>query len=738
YNRLIRGGSSADAISWYSRMLLDGVAPDRYTFPYLLSACSKTSNPIDGAQLHASAVKLGFRRDVFVANSFVFYYGDLGDLERARKVFDEMPEKNVVSWTSLISSYTKSDRHREAVSAFVEMTEGNDAGIEPNEITTATVISACAKLRDLDSGERVLNSVAGGIPDSPAVANAVANMYMRCGAAEKARKLFDETPERDAILYNTMISNYVKLGEADEALEILRGMIRSGRPRPDRVTLLAAIAAAPEARIGMEFHGYASRNGLLPHPGISNALVDMYGRLNRPDLAHKVFDQMPIRTRVSWNSLLSCHARNGDFASATEVFSQMPQRNIVSWNTMISSLVQHGFFPEAIGMFRKVQREGTITPDETTMVSVASACGHMGALGSAKWVYRYVEKNGIIRRNVRLETALVDMFARCGETQLALEVFRRMPERDVSAWTAAIGAMAKEGNGEAAVAIFREMIEQKFPPDAVVFSALLTACSHSGLVKQGMNAFRDMKKIYGLTPKIIHYGCVVDLLGRAGLLSEALDFISDMPMEPNAAIWRAFLAACRIHKNEEMATTAAERMAKSDSEEVEVQILLSNIYASVGKWDDVAKVRKHMKRNCTKKTIPGSSSIEVNGAVHEFTTDDDSHQENELLNSMLREMYSRVSDAGYFPDLNSVLHDVDEDEKQCLLSKHSEKVAIAFGLLCSCKGVAIRVVKNLRICSDCHSFAKTVSKVYRREIVIRDNNRFHFFRQGSCSCNDYW
>ncbi|KAI3469604.1 hypothetical protein Pfo_026267 [Paulownia fortunei] len=738
YNSLIRGNSIAgafhEAILLYVDMLIDGVEPDNYTFPFVLSACAKSLRFYEGIQFHGSVVKMGYHSDVFVSNSLIYYYGECGETDSARKVFDEMCERNVVSWTSLICGYARRDWHQEAVSLFFKMVE---EGIEPNEVTMVSVISACAKLGDRDLGERVLDYVGeSGLTFNAVMVNALVDMYMKCGAADKARQLFDECADRNLVLYNTLMSNYVKLGKVKEALAIFCEMLDVG-PKPDRVTMLSVITSSAELRdfcFGMQCHAYVLRNGLESWDSIVNSLIDMYTKSGRQEWACRVFDQMSNKTTVSWNSLLAGFARNGDVESAQGVFSVMPERDIVSWNTMIGALVQESFFRDAIELFHSMQNEG-IMADEVTMVSVASACGYLGALDLAKWTYNYIKKYGI-HCNMLLSTSLVDMFARCGDPQSAMKVFSTMKERDVSAWTAAIGAMAMEGNGERALELFHEMLRQGVVPDVVVFSGVLTACSHTGLVKEGMHIFNSMKE-HGITPHIVHYGCIVDLLGRAGLLVEALDFINSMPMEPNGAIWSAFLGACRIHKNEKMATHAAEMITKSASDKTGIQVLLSNIYASAGKWGDVAKVRMHMKEKGMKK-IPGSSSIEVNGVVHEFTSGDESHPENALTASMLQEINCRLRDAGYAPDLTNVLLDIDEEEKEFLLSRHSEKLAIAFGLISSGQGVPVRVVKNLRMCLDCHSFAKMVSKVYNREIVIRDNNRFHFFQQGLCSCRDYW
>ncbi|XP_031264122.1 pentatricopeptide repeat-containing protein At3g22690-like [Pistacia vera] len=739
YNSLIRGFScirlGVEAILLYVELVTFGMLPDKYTLPFVLSACTKSSAYSEGLQVHGATIKMGFAGDLFVENSLIHFYGECGEIDDGRKVFDEMSERNVVSWTSLICAYARKDLAKEAVDLFFEMLE---EGIRPNSVTMVCVISACAKLQDLDLGERVCAYIGElGMKVNTLMMNALVDMYMKCGAVDTAKRLFYECKDRNLVLCNTIMSNYVGLGMPREALAILDEMLIQGL-RPDRVSMLSAISASAQLGdllCGKRCHGYVLRNGLEGRDNICNSMIDMYMKCGEQELACLIFDRISNKGIVSWNSLIAGFVRNGDLESARKLFGEMPESDLVSWNTILCALMQESMFEEAIEFFRQMQSEG-INADRITMVGVASACGYLGALDLAKWIYTFIEKKGIYS-DMRLGTALVDMFARCGDPQSAMQVFDRMEKRDVSAWTAAIGAKAMEGNGEQAVKLFNKMLRQGVKPDDIAFVEVLTACSHGGLVEKGWNLFRSMKEIHGISPQIVHYGCMVDLLGRAGLLVDALDLIKSMPMEPNDVIWGSLLAACRTHQNVDMAAYAAERITELASDKSGIHVLLSNIYASAGKWSNVARVRLHMKERGVRK-VPGSSSIEVYGKVHEFTSGDESHPEMTSISSMLHELNCRFRDAGHVPDLTNVLLDVDEQEKEYLLSHHSEKLALAFGLISTSQRMPIRVVKNLRMCSDCHSFAKLVSKIYEREIIIRDNNRFHFFQRGVCSCNDYW
>nr|UPT49141.1 pentatricopeptide repeat protein AaPPR612 [Agave angustifolia] len=607
-----------------------------------------------------------------------------------------------------------------------------------NSVTVACVVLACAKLQYLESGDRTCAHVAdSGIGFNMHLVNSLVDMYMKCMQVEKAERLFNECVDRNIVLFNTMVTNYARLGLANQALALFNEMLGFG-PRPDRVTVVGAVSASAllgELKFGRRLHGYIIRNGLASWEAVSNSVIDMYMKCGDPDSAFSVFELMTNRTEVSWNTIINGCIRNGDFDLACRYFDIMPIRDLFSWNTMISALVQVSWFEEAILLFRAMQRAG-LKPDIVTMVSISSACGYLGALDLAKWVYAYIDKKRIMW-NVKLGTALVDMFAKCGDSKSAMKIFNEMPVKDVSAWTAAIGAMAVEGNGKKALELFNQMVEEGVKPDSVAFVGVLTAFSHGGFVKEGRQFFHSMTEVYGFSPEVVHYGCMVDLLGRAGLLREAQTLIENMTLEPDDVIWGALLAASRIHHHLELAEFAAKKVLELAPERSGIHVLLSNVYASAGKWEDVARVRLDLKDKGIRK-LPGSSLIDIDREIHEFTSSDESHPKMATIAKMVDEMSERLSMSGHVPDLANVLMDVDEDEKKFLLSRHSEKMAVAFGLISTSRGVPIHVVKNLRICGDCHEFMKLVSGIYSREITIRDNNRFHYFREGKCSCNDYW
>ncbi|KAK6913971.1 Pentatricopeptide repeat [Dillenia turbinata] len=413
-NSLIRGysfvGLGYEAMLIYAKMVAEGILGDKYTYPFVLSGCTKNMAFYEGVQLHGSIVKMGLEKDAYVQNSLIHFYCECGDIVDGRKVFAGMSERNVVSWTSLICGYGRRDLPSKAVSLFFEMVE---AVIRPNEVTMVCVVSACAKLQDLGLAERLCAYIReSGVLLNTHMVNALVDMYMKCGATDNAKRLFDECAAKNLVLYNTLLSNYEQQGLAREALVVLNEMLQEGM-QPDRVTMLSAISASAQLGdiyTGRCCHGYILRNGLEGWDSVCNAIIDMYMKCGQQDRAFRVFDNMKNKSVVSWNSLIAGLLRNGDVVRALELFNNVPETDLVSWNTIISGLVQEGSYEEAIEQFRMMQAE-KMKADRVTMVAVASACGYLGFLGLARWIHAYIDRNQI-EVDLRLNTALIDMYAR--------------------------------------------------------------------------------------------------------------------------------------------------------------------------------------------------------------------------------------------------------------------------------------------------------------------------------------
>ncbi|KAJ6966062.1 pentatricopeptide repeat-containing protein [Populus alba x Populus x berolinensis] len=428
-------------------------------------------------------------------------------------------------------------------------------------------------------------------------------------------------------------------------------------------------------------------------------------------------------------------ALSPSFSYAHQIFSHMPNKNVRSWTSMISGFVQCGKPKEAIDLFMKLEDEA-VRPNEVTVVSVLAACADLGDLDLGRSVHEYSTKSGF-ERNVHVCNTLIDMYVKCGCLENARRVFYEMEERTVVSWSAMIAGLAMHGQAEEALCLFSEMIKLGVKPNGVTFIGLLHACSHMGLIDEGRRFFASMTADYGVIPQIEHYGCVVDLFSRAGLLEEAREFILSMPIKPNGVVWGALLGGCKVHKNIDLAEEAIKHLSELDPLNDGYYVVISNIYAEAERWEDAARVRKLMKDRGVKKTS-GWSSITVNGVVHEFVAGDQTHPQAEDICKIWDKLLVKMKRRGYAPNTSVVLLDVEEKEKEKFLYRHSEKLAVVFGLMTTPEGTPIRIMKNLRVCEDCHAALKIISGMTSREIIVRDRNRFHCFRDGQCSCRDFW
>lgn len=436
------------------------------------------------------------------------------------------------------------------------------------------------------------------------------------------------------------------------------------------------------------------------------------------------------------NGLINFYGSLGYVEFARQIFDEMTVNDLVSWSSMISCLNNNGFCYEALGLFKQMQIAGNFKADEVTMVSVISAVSSLGALELGRWIESFVRRNGL-KLTVQLGTALIDMYSRCGSVDDFIRVFEEMPDRNVLTWTALINGLAVHGRGREALRMFNEMKESGLQPDDIIIRAVLVACSHGGLVADGRQVFDSIKNEYNVEPTLEHYGCMVDLLGRSGLLNEAFEFVQKMPIRPNIVVWRTLLGASVNHKNVDLAEKVREKIYELDASHDGDYVLLSNAYGGVGKWVEKAEVRTSMREKRISKK-PGCSFLNVDGVIHEFVSGDNSLPESDEIKDFLVSIIGSLRVEGYLPCTTSVLHDIEEEEKEHSLGYHSEKLAIAFALVNFKGRKTIRIMKNLRICHDCHCFMKHISRKFNREIIIRDRNRFHHFTDGSCSCQDFW
>ncbi|XP_065868568.1 pentatricopeptide repeat-containing protein At1g09410, mitochondrial-like isoform X2 [Euphorbia lathyris] len=768
------------------------------TWTTLLSGYAKAGLIEDAKSIFESMPE----RNVVSWNAMLSGYVRNGDIKNARKLFDEMPEKNVSSWNSIITGYSRCGLMKEArelfdnmrerncvswmliVSGYVEISEYKEgwcvflmmmrSGIRPDQAILVVSLSAIMGLNDLNliGGLRTI-AIKMGCEGNVVVGTAILNTYMRTGNLDSAFDFFEAMPERNEYSWTSMIAAFSQCGRLDDAIALY------GRDSEKDLATRTAMIAAYMQNGRIDDAKLIFGEILIPNVVCWNSMIGGYAQNGMLEEAKAMFLQMPVRNAASWaamiagfvhigsnkeglklftelhrtgmipnhstftTALLACAnipdveiglSENNMLNNARNTFENMPMRDVVSWTTIISAYVNAGQTETALQLFLDMSSAG-VKPNDLTVTSLLSACGGLGATKLGEQFHALVLKHGFVSC-VCVCNALISMYFKCGSLD-GLDVFEGMVDRDIVTWNAVLTGCAQNGIGKVATKLFKQMEAAGVLPDEISFLAVLSACSHSGLVSEGWDYFISMSQDYGMTPSIYHYTCMVDLLGRAGQLSEAEALIRNMPVKEDFVIWDSLLAACMIHRNMRFGQMVAEKLFQMGTRRSGTYVLLSNIYASQGIWDKAGEVRKLMKQNIVKKE-PGISWIQIKNKVHCFHMGDNNHDEIKEIHLALKQFYGHFRMSGYVPDTNFVLFDVEEEQKENDLLYHSEKLAVVLGFLRTPNGAPIQIMKNLRICADCHSFMKFMSKSTQRKIVIRDGNRFHHIQDGICSCGDYW
>eukprot|EP01018_Ginkgo_biloba_P019608 Gb_41537 [translate_table: standard] len=590
--------------------------PHSSTYASFLQACIEKKALPQGKLVHAHIIYTGFEwQDIVLGNTLMIMYTKCGSMMNARIVLDKMPNRNVVSWTVMIAAYAKCGYAEEALMLFYQMQR---TGIRPNHFTFTSMLTAIANLGALEHGKKVHEKIIrNGFQSNVFVGTALVDMYIKCETIDDARKVFDKMPERDVVLWTAMVAGYAQNGCFDEALEFFQKV-------PDRDVVSW------------------------------NAMIAGYMQNGQVDEALKLFQEMPERNLVTWNAIVAGYARNGHVDEALKMFRKMPKRDVVSWNGMLTGYVQNGYFDESLKLFRQMKLAG-VKPDSDTFASVLPVCANLAAMQRGKEVHIDIIKGGF-QSDVYIGSALVDMYAKCGSIKDARNVFDEMSKRDVVSWNTIIVGYAMHGHGKEALQLFERMQCSHTNPDHVTFVGVLTACCHTGLVDDGWRYFNQMGQ-YHIIPAVEHYCCMVDLLGRAGHLDEAQDFIKKMPIKPDAAVWGSLLAACRMHTNVELGECVAECLFELEPKNPAPYVLLSNIYAAADRWNDVEKVRKMLKDRRVKK-MPGCSWITFSNNVCTFLVGDKSHLQVQKGYAELERLSGHMKETGYVSGTKKILHDV--------------------------------------------------------------------------------
>ncbi|XP_059064955.1 pentatricopeptide repeat-containing protein At4g02750-like [Cryptomeria japonica] len=653
-------------------------------FVGFLQGCTNKISLAEGKQVHTQVVKAGLS----LGNHLLHMYAKCQCAEDARRVFDKIQVRNSYSWNTIIAVYAQCGNIALASSIFNEMPA-------KNEFSWNAMTDGYIKCRNLEDARKLFDEM----PQRNIFSwNMMIAGYVKCGIFEVARELFDKMPERDTVSWNAMIAGYAKNGLADQALTLYWERWSSG------------FGCLLDLEQGKTIHVSAIKIGLVSDAFVESAL-DMYAK---------------CRCIEDAQQFLVIHVVE---------FDKMPERNVFSWNAMVGGYAQNGHGEEAVRLWRQMQST-SIKMNNVTFVDVLSACASLAVLEQGRQIHGHVIRSGFVS-DVVVGSALLDMYSKCGSVKNAWQHFEEIPQRDLISWNSMITAYAQNGYGKEALQIFEQMLQVGMKANHITFIGVLSGCNHASLVGEGCRYFDSRSRDYFVTPIIEHYSCMVDILGRAGHLDKVLDLIKNLPFEPNATVWGALLGACRVNGNTKLGKQVAECLFKLEPESPGPYVLLSNIYSAAGMWEDAAKIRNFMKERGV-NTKPAYSWTEVNNKVHIFYVGDRSNPEREEIYATLERLATEMKLAGYIPDTNFALHDVEDEYKEHLLLYHSEKLAVAFGLIRTPPGTPIRIFKNLRVCGDCHTAIKLISSITGREIVVRDAIRFHHFREDTCSCGDYW
>ncbi|XP_031371750.1 pentatricopeptide repeat-containing protein At4g21300 isoform X2 [Punica granatum] len=607
-----------NAIEVFLEMRKSGTKPNSVTFVSTLSVCATEGIIRLGTQLHGLSVIFGFETDPPVANTLVSVYSKCKHFIDARRVFETMPRTDVVLWNAIISGYVQNGMMEQALDLFNEMI---DLGIKPDSVTFSSLLPSIAESTILELGKEAHGYIVRhGVPLDVFLKSALIDLYFKCKDVKMAKRTFEQTSLTDIVIYTGMISGYVLNGMNMDAVETFRKLMDEGK-RPNSLTLaslLPACAGLASPRLGKEVHGFALKNGIESRCYVGSAILDMYAKCGRVNLAHNVFKNMSQRDSVCWNSMITGYSQNGK-----------PQ--------------------EAIHLFRQMGAAQGIKYDCVSVTSALSACASLPALYYGKEIHGYMIKQPSCS-DIFGKSTLIDMYAKCGNLELARRVFDQAEEKNEVSWNSIIAAYGMHGLLSECLSLFHKMLENYIRPDYVTFLTIISACGHVGEIDQGIRYFHLMRDKYRILPRMEHYGCMVDLFGRAGRLKEAFETIKSMPFPPDAGVWGTLLGACRVHGNVDLAEIASSHLFDLDPENSGYYTLLSNVHADAGQWIGVHRVRHLMKERGLQK-IPGRSWVEIDNVTHIFVAADWTHPQSGEIYFALDILLQELRREGYAPQL---------------------------------------------------------------------------------------
>ncbi|KAG8632774.1 putative pentatricopeptide repeat-containing protein At5g52630 isoform X2 [Manihot esculenta] len=684
----------------------------------LLQRCIDKDSVSETQIIHAHMIKTGISEELFLMTFLVNVYAKSGDMGSAQKVFDNLPRRNVVAWTSLMTGYVQNSQPDVAILVFQDMLE---SGAFPSNFTLGIALNACTSFNSVKLGKQLhAYIIKYKIDYDPSIGNALCSLYSKFGSLESAVNVFQGIGEKNVISWTAVISACGENGEAAMGLGFFNKMLLE-EIEPNEFTLttvlsLCCVMLALDA--GRQVHSLSVKLGYQSNLRVTNSVMYLYLKCGCMSEAQYLFNNMESTNLVTWNAMIAGHAQAMDLANDD------------------FSAYQSG--TEALSIFLKLNRTG-LKPDLFTLSSILTVCSRLSALEQGEQLHAQTIKSGFLS-DVVVGTALVNMYSKCGSIQRASKAFVEMPTRTMISWTTMINSFAQHGQYQQALQLFEDMRLAGFRPNQITFVGVLAACSHAGMVDEALRYFEMMQKEYRIKPVMDHYGCLIAMFVRLGRLEEAFDIVKKMDFDPSEFVWSLLIAGCRYHGKQELAFKAAEQLLKLKPKDTETCVLLLNMYISAEKWQDVSKMRKLMKEEKLGK-LKDWSWISIKDKVHSFKTSHKLHPQNAEVYALLEELLDKAKGHGYQPlQRMEAIHDDEEEEETTTFSSaeyHSERLAIAFGFLNTQKDAPIRVTKSVSMCKNCHDFIKVISLLCSREIIIRDSRRLHRFVDGQCSCADF-
>ena len=728
-----RNKSWGEVVGLFYEMMGDGVLPDEFLLPKVLQACGKCRDLETGRLIHSIVIRRGMRWSKHLRNSIMAVYAKCGEMDCAKKIFDCTDERDIIAWNGMISGFCQNGEIGQAQKYFDAMQKD---GVEPSLVTWNILISCYNQLGHCDL------------------------------AIDLMRKMewFGIAP--DVYTWTLMISGFTQKGRISYALDLLKEMFLAG-VEANNITIASAASACAALKsmsMGLEIHSIAVKMNLVDNVLVGNSLIDMYSKCGNLEAAQSIFDLMVERDVYSWNSIIGGYFQAGFCGKAHELFTKMQESdsppNVITWNVMITGCMQSGAEDQALDLFKSIEKDGKIKrnaaswnslisgfvqsgqkdkalqifrnmqfchipPNSVTILSILPACANLVASKKVKEIHCFAVRR-ILVSELSVSNLLIDSYAKSGNLMYSKNIFNELSWKDAVSWNSMLSSYVLHGCSESALDLFYQMRKQGLRPNRGTFASILLAYGHAGMVDEGKSVFSCITKDYLIRQGMEHYSAMVYLLSRSGKLAEALNFIQSMPIEPNSSVWSALLTACRIHRNFGMAVLAGKRMLELEPGNNITRHLLSQAYSLCGKFETEGE-------KVVNKPI-GQSWIEKNNVVHTFVVGDQSNPYLDKLHSWLKRVAVNVKTHVFENELY-----IEEEEKENTSNVHSEKLALAFALIDPHnKPQILRIVKNLRMCRDCHDTAKYISLAYGCEIYLSDSNCLHHFKGGHCSCRDYW